>query len=351
MKKTWLPASLIVLCFALTGCNNNPIAPEPLEPGSRNYTWKLDTLDMAMNSIRSIWGASPNDVWVTGGGWTEQANLLNYDGTNWLTYKNEPIWFSPFTLFGFSADNIWMGGSAEWFGRGARIWHYDGVQWSQNYIYDVKAHFIIRVIDIWGTSPNHVYACGYIIFCDGINATYRGFVLHFDGKNWEEVVRAQVDSQFLTIRKEQDRVYIQSLNPDKKAMIFYQLKNRKLKEIFSVNLDKVSWASHNIINGNVYFAIGQNVYRYLNGEIIKQFSIPYSDFECQIWGRHELDLFLPMKDGLVHYNGRDMKYIYKFPSKGMKFIGPPIIFEKDLFICAEYKGGQRYNLVLHGWLP
>lgn len=130
MKRTWLSASLIFLFFALVGCNNNPTAPEPLEPGSRNYIWKLDTLDMRMNSIRSIWGASPNDVWAAGGGSTEQASLLNYDGIKWSAYQNELIRFSPYTLFGFSADNIWRGSGIAWLAHGTGILHYNGTAWS-----------------------------------------------------------------------------------------------------------------------------------------------------------------------------------------------------------------------------
>lgn len=357
MKRTWLPLCLILLCFALAVCNKQPTAPEPLEPGSRNYTWKLDTLNMPMNYIESVWGAAPNDVWTTGRGGTEYDRLLHYDGVKWSTYTKETIWCSASTLFGFSADNVWMGGGAGWLAHGAGIWHYNGAQWSQNYVYDIEGSYSISVEDIWGTTPNDVYACGAIGFHEeGKTDFCLGFVLHFDGKNWKEVVRAQPNSQFLRIKKEQNRVYVQSYEIDhessaKEAITFYEVKGSKLKKIYSGKLINISWASHNVINGKVYFVIGQNVYRYLNGKMVEQLSIPYSNLVQQIWGRNELDLFFPMKDGLVHYNGTDMEYIYKFHSGYMSFMGIPIIFEKDIFICTRYKGGPWYNMVLHGRLP
>ncbi len=136
------------MLFALTVCNKHPTSPEPLKPGSRNYIWKLDTLNMPKNYISSVWGAAPNDVWVIGAGGTHKDRLLHYDGEQWSTYKNEPINCSGTTLYGFSANDIWMGGQGGWGVHGASIWHYDGTHWSQNYVYDIEGSYIILVQDI-----------------------------------------------------------------------------------------------------------------------------------------------------------------------------------------------------------
>ena len=138
MKQLQLTLLLIIFLFGLTICKKMPTPPQSPQPGSRNYTWKLDTLDMPMNYISSVWGAAPNDVWAAGAGGTEYDRLLHYDGETWSTYKNEPINCSANNLFGFSANDIWMGGQAGWGYKGAGIWHYDGTQWSQNYIYYVE---------------------------------------------------------------------------------------------------------------------------------------------------------------------------------------------------------------------
>ena len=161
------------------------------------------------NYISSIWGATPDDVWAIGGGGTQYDRLLHYDGTKWSTYTKEVIWCSGLTLFGFSADDVWMGGGAGWLERGAGIWHYDGVEWKQNYVYSLEeTYYSITIEDIWGSNSNDVYACGEITFYDSTNNSnnWRGFVLHYNGKAWEEIARADNNSQFIKIRKEKTKI-------------------------------------------------------------------------------------------------------------------------------------------------
>jgi len=79
--KSFIPV-LFSYLFLLIYCeqNNHSTRPEePLQPGARNYVWQLDTLDMPVNYISSVWGASPDNVWAVGGGGTEHDRLLHYD--------------------------------------------------------------------------------------------------------------------------------------------------------------------------------------------------------------------------------------------------------------------------------
>jgi len=61
--KSFIPA-LFCFLFLLIYCNqnNNSTQPEEPQPGARNYVWQLDTLDMPINYISSIWCASPENV-------------------------------------------------------------------------------------------------------------------------------------------------------------------------------------------------------------------------------------------------------------------------------------------------
>jgi len=313
-----------------------------------------------MNYINTIWGASPNDVWATGGGGTQDDRLLHYDGTKWSTYTKETIWCSAFTLFGFSADNVWMGGGAGWLAHGAGIWHYNGVEWSQNYVYDIEGSYSIKVEDIWGTNPNDVYACGAIGFHEeGKTDFWWGFVLHFDGKNWKEVVRAQFNSQFLRVRKNHNRVIVQSFeigdtSSAQDVIAFYQVKTNKLIKLFSTTLENIYLASLHVINNKTYFVIGPDVYEYLaTGKMVKRLSFPQSEFQCYICGRTEADLFVFMKDGIAHYNGVDLQYLYKFPTARMSGVNDPMIFKKEVFFCIDNPLGSIYtrNMILHGRLP
>jgi hypothetical protein len=355
MTRKLLLIAVLSFSLLLNFCKNTSVAPE-LTPGSRNYFWELDTLDMPMNYIGSVWGASPNDVWAVGAGGTEYDRLLHYDGTKWSTYTKETIWCTGNTLFGFSANDVWMGGGGGWLSKGAGIWHYDGVKWSQNYVYDVEGSYDAQVTDIWGTNPNDLYASGVISFFDGSMDVWRGFVVRYDGGRWYEIVRAQFNSQFITVRKEQDKVYLYSVgvNYESPSVIdyldleFYQLDGDKLKKIYSNKEAQINAISLYTINAKAYFVIDRDVFRYVNGRFVKYMSIGLESFGYQICGRNEKDLFLRMKDGIAHHNGVDIEYLYNFPLYSINLNKESVLFEKEVFFCGLSQDFK--NLVLHGRL-
>lgn len=324
----------------------------PVEPGSRNYVWEIDTLYMPMNYISSVWGASPDDLWAVGGGGTKYDRLLHYNGTSWSTYTNEVISCTAYTLFGFSEDNIWMGGGAEWPDNGGAIWHYDGQKWEKYFIYNPDEDFHgIQIRYIWGDNPDNVYACGYRGFFDGINSWFKGFVLHYNGNEWSEIVRVDFNSQFLGVSEEDDNVYIFSFglnNDGADTLAFYSLNNDTLHQIYSSNESIIHWAGMTNINEKVYFAIDNDVYLYSDEVLNKYISINYDYFYWKVFGRNERDIFFLMRDGYVHYNGTNMQYIYKLPSTDMRFIGEPLIIEDNVYYCLYYPGSDE--LILHGKL-
>jgi len=347
--------ALIVIVQTFRSCQDNPIKHEP-ESGKRNYEWKLDTLNMPMNYISSVWGATPDDVWAIGGGGTQYDRLLHYDGLQWSTYTKEVIWCTGFTVFGFRADDVWMGGGAGWLERGAGIWHYDGVEWTQNYVYSIEeTYYSIEVDEIWGPSPDDVYACGIIVFDDGKNGICRGFVLHYDGVKWQEIARADFNSQFLRIRKENDNVYVFSygINYEKSyddVWEFYKVKDNELQQIYSGKYGIMHGANISVIDKKVCFIIDNDVYLYKNGEFKEFLSVDNDNFFWHVFGRNINDIFIGMEDGIAHYNGTDIEYIYNISTEGMHIVGHPLILEEDVFYCMVYPGAQWYNMVLHGKL-
>lgn len=346
-------ASIIILLLFLISCNIFEPKPEPEpDPGSRNYVWKIDTLYMPMNYISTIWGASPNNLWAMGAGGTPNDRLLHYDGTNWSTYTNEVINCTGNIIFGFSEDNIWMGGGAGWPDRGAGIWHYDGEKWEKYYTYTVNDTFNLMYInDIWGPSPDDVYACGLIAFPSGTSEYVRGFALHYDGNNWSEISRAYFNSQFIKINKQNNKIYIFSYginNEDGDDDVeFYTINNDTLQQIYS-NKRSAIFAGMTDIDGKVYFVIGNDVFLYENKVFNKVLSIDYNGFLCKVCGRNEKDIFFLMLDGIVHYNGTDMEYIYQLPSSEMRFMEEPLIIGDDIYFCLYHSGFNEF--VLHGRL-
>lgn len=350
LKLFLLTAGLSLLVLA--SCDLFTLKPEP---GSRNYEWTLDTLYMPMNSLYSVWGASPDDVWAVGPGGTQYDRLLHYDGTRWSTYTNEIIWCDGQTLFGFSADDIWMGGNAGWRDRGAGIWHYDGNTWKKYYVYNPdEDYWGIYINDIWGNDPNDVYACGTRGFFDGTNEWLRGFVLHYDGTAWREIARADFNSQFLRIRKEDDKVFVFSYGKNYETgdddVEFYLVKEDSLVQIYSNKRSEIRRANLTSIDGKTYFTITNNVFLYSNSGFKQVLSINYENYYPGVHGRNKNDMFITMADGIVHYNGTDMQYLYNLPSTNMSLVDNPLILEKDIYYCLWYLSDYQYELILHGRL-
>jgi len=331
-------------------CQQHPTTPEPREPGRRDYVWTVDTLAAEMNYIRDVWGATPADVWAVGPAGTYRNRLWHSDGTAWTAYTQEEIWCGGKTLHGFSADNIWMGGQAGWFSEGAGIWHYDGVTWEEQAVYNVEGAYSVHIWSIHGRTPDDIYACGMFSYVqEPRNSTYRGFILHYDGNTWEEVYRATWESQFLEVLQAENRVYIDALE-HWDTNTFYELQGSRLDTVHS---RRGRNGVMNLIDEAVYFTMRHGVYRNKNGTFQRIRAFDMANFGYQVYGRHPTDLFLRMLDGVAHYNGTDTQQLYTYPDQAeARIINEPLILERDIFfILNDHTLGPRYsNMIRHGTL-
>lgn len=340
----------ISLVFLGWSCQKNPVTPKDLEPGRRDYVWTVDTLEMPMNDVRCVWGATPQDVWAVGPGGTEEDRLWHYDGTTWSAYTQETIWCTGTTLYGFSTDNVWMGGGAGWEAPGAALWHYDGTAWQRHTLFNVPGAWDVQITNIWGTDPSNIYACGIVGYYDGIESWFQGLILHYDGSNWNKVTQATWESKFLRIRQERQGIYIQSFGKQD-TIAFYALWGNSLEEIYSLSEQEEEYGSLYDIDGEIYFILTKDVYQYRDGEFQRQFALHYPEFGYQIFGRHMKDIFVRMRDGLAHYNGTDLQYLYKFPLESQASISPsPVLFEAEVFFPVWAPGLAKPNMILHGTL-
>ncbi len=339
-------SSLLISSFS---CNNNPVIQPEYTPGRRDYVWTTDTLDMEVNFIHTIWGSSANDVWAMGAGGNAQTRLWHFDGSNWSVSK-EAVFCGAWSLFGFSANNVWMGGDDE-LSNGASIWHYDGKSWSPNYFYKIQGAYLVSIMNIYGASPNDIYACGIIDYDVQGKASYEGFVLHYNGTEWKEVVRGNINDLFTKIAEENNKAYIYAIKHSPlgyDTLSFYELDGSRLDTIYSNSEGNINWINFFQIGGKLYFLIDKNVCLYQSGKFITQFSINEPNFSYYLFGRNEKDIFINMKDGLAHYNGEDIEYLLHYPENSRSF-GEAAVFGKDVFqVYYDHISGK--NMVLHGKL-
>ena len=82
-----------------------------------------------------------------------------------------------------------------------------------------------------------------------------------------------------------------------------------------------------------------------NGQFQTILTVDNPNFYQRIWGRNEKDIFLMMGDGLAHYNGTDIQYL--FYSDHIQIYGAAL-FERDVFFLINDKNGN--NLIYHGIL-
>lgn len=338
MKK--IMVLLITLILILNSCGDNGVEPEP-QPGRRDYIWTVDTLYSPFNIFEGLWGSSPNDVWVVGFGGSSTDRLLHFDGNKW-SHWNELILCAGKSLIGFNKDNVWMAG-----GDG-KIWHYNGAKWSEYFVYKTDNAYSIVITDIWGRGSNDIYAVGLITL--NSNKEQRGFILYFDGTQWKEIYKANYLSQFNRVLGDSKNIFISGSRITNinshitiDSMYIKKLINNSLVDVIATN--NGSWVEPASIGDKVHFVVGNDLYEYENNSVKKIFNFDGYNFGQAVYGRSMKDLFVRMADGIAHYNGTDIMYLYKFNNNFSSYVGRPLDFGDYIFFnIADIGNGRNYNL-------
>ncbi len=335
MKKLQSFAAIAFLSLLLTTCGESIVGPNFL-PGRRDYVWTLDTLKTPFNYFTGLWGSSPSDVWTVGGGGNDEDRLWHFDGTKWSPYTKERIICTGETLFGFSKDNVWMGG-----GDG-RIWHYDGNAWKENFVYKPKEGWA-SIRDMWGRDKNDIYIVG----TNFIGTKSKAFILHFNGNKWYEYYLADYPSQFIKIKGDDKNIFISGLKVDDdpnnpiqvESGFIKKLDNNKFVDVFENNGNPGFGVFY--IGKEAHILIERRLYKYSNNSLIKIMDIDEPNFAFGVYGRNYKDLFIKLYDGVGHYNGTDIIYLYKFSSNYSYYSGNPMDFGNSIFFNIPHTRNLR----------
>jgi hypothetical protein len=242
--------------------------------------------------------------------------------------------------------------------------HYDGVSWRKSYVYAGRGN---ETAGIWinglhGTQWNDLYAVGGE-FINFDQSKQHGFVLHYDGTTWKEVLSTSFSSEFLTVTCENGNAFVWSLNADEAGRsssdAIYRLKDGLLSEIFRPSTF-TQYSTVGSLNGHVVFVLPQGICRYdesqvmsengtilSTGSFIREFSIDDPYFSQAVCGRSLNDVFAIMHGGIAHWNGTDLTYLLRLDDP-YTFIPGRAIFAKDVFFAIN--DGSGTNIVAHGRL-
>jgi hypothetical protein len=333
--------SKIIYLFLITitlqfnfSCDSVEPPIDNTKPGSRDYVWTVDTLEVQNSLVRRMWGSGPNDVWAILSGADLDKTIWHYDGNSWTT---DGVFRSiePASIFGFTSDNIWLGGHQ------GEIWHYDGSAWTPFTVLVATSGTTITWENIWGESMNNVYAVG--AYEDHSLYNNNGVIAHYDGSLWK-LLDINVNNSLTKIYKDDIAGYIIEgmrfgLIDTSKVFLFSQ---NKLTEIYSSLATSSYIASIGKIGERVLITYGRKIYTYSNNKFKLFYSVENQSFGGGIIGRSLKDIFLGMQDGIAHYNGSDVQYLLHAINAN-SFITSWIILENETFFSFyDFSNGKTY---------
>ena len=322
--------------LTLSNCNNNPVSGNVDTPGRRDYTWTVDTLD-SFNPLYRLWGSSTSDVWA----FTSDL-IYHYNGSRWETknYRN----LGPFSIWGTSSNNIYMGD------QNGGIWHYDGTDFKETASLTKDGHSDIVFDNMWGDSPDDIYATG--AYMDENGLANNSVIAHYSDNKWTMLntdgIKGIVERLFKN--KSDNKIYLMTTliggGAFHDSTCIYEYAQEIYKEIYSSLESKGLQADLSLINGEVYFILGNKIAKRINNTFQTFLEIDNPNFYQRIWGRNSEDIFLFMTDGLAHYNGTDIKYLIHF-TMPRNHIGLAQLFDTSVFLLVD-ESPTNLSLIYNG---
>ena len=322
MKKNIFNSLLLLslLSFLLLtafSCKDDVVTPQELQPGRRDYTWTVDTIDAPGDTYYRLWASSPTDVWATSPGDPSQA-IAHFNGLSWVTYYVIGM-NTPHSIYGFAYNNIYIAT------YGGGIWKFNGLSWNQFAQLSKDGRTDIGFNDIWGESSNDLYVFGG--YPDSIGAFNNSFIAHYYNNNWLVMDTKGVNGLVAKLFKNSsdNKLYILTyklgggINPD--SSMIYELDQGYFNKIYSSIWTGGQQADISLIDNDVYFILGNQIAKRINGHFQTFLQVDNPNFYQRIWGRNSKDIFLLMYDGLSHYNDSDMVYLFHFNKSRTQIFG------------------------------
>lgn len=335
----------IISAIYLTTCQDNPVSPPP---GNRNYNWTIDTLEGLYTPRYRLWGSSTSNLWAVTRS-DPQIEISFYNGEIWRSYSINGM-NVPVSVYGFSDNEVFIGTI------GGDIWKYNGSSWILFAELTKDGRKDIVFDNIWGQSPNDFYAVG--AFMDSIGPPNHGVIAHYSNDSWTmlntDAIKGLVEH--LYINYPDNRKYLQVIKmgngeyPD--STLIYEYTQERFIRLYGSVWAKGQQADLSIIGNKVYFILGNQIATRENNQFHQILSVDNPNFYQRIWGRSKTDIFLLMTDGLAHYNGSNIEYLFNFTLPDIKpwtQIYGSALFDKEVFFLAS-EPTSGLSLIYHGTL-
>jgi len=331
---------IFLLSITILSCKS-AVEPDNLQPGSRNYKWFADTIKVPFLTLTRIWGNSKNNVFAVGSGGSTSSLIWHFDGNCWSTDSiARPI--SPTGLYGI--DNlVWLGNYNFYPGINS-IWLYNYSNWIKYGDYKIPNNCdVMWINDFCGVSQNDIYAVGLA----GNNSntdTVKGIIMHFNNNQWSYVNLAPLKIQFTVIRRQNSTglYFIEGIDePKMDSYKILSFNGKELNTVYSGN----NYAHLESLNDEVYVVIQRKIYKYSKSSLILWKDFSTTEYEGRTIGWSENNFFCITDEGIGHYNGTDIKTLYKPDIVCTAGIAVPgCIF----FLFKDFKTG--YNVIVRGEL-
>jgi hypothetical protein len=334
--------ALLIVLLVTMSCKEEITNIEEPPAGRRDYVWTADTIKVPFTYFSKIWGDAPDNVWIVGPGGGLDKTIWHFDGTKWST-DGISRGISPLSVWGFGKNNVWIAGYE------GHIWHYSGI-WKES-VWFKKNSWNVGFTEIYGDAPSNIYAIGY---ADSLNFR-KGIILMWNGEMWKEVdIPVFTTYGFITMRKsiaEKSNYYILGWGEKQNGgdlLALFEFDGANIKKIYEADFTSETWTGVTLAGDKLLFIIGNKICKYTNSQFQPLFEVDLGKFNQGIWCRDEKDVLISMKDGIAHYNGTDIEYLYRY--KGNEHAFGATVLEKDVFILTTDSRNAK-NILIRGKLP